>query len=527
MLTKKSLDRLTKTSLDVFNKTALNMLTRTSLGVYVTEAGIDVALLRRTKEGVKLLEAASEPVPAGAISDGSVKDPSILAKAIKALRNRYKIGVRRTVVSLCARPVLTQIMNLPEDLPSNIGQYIHREVKNCAVLPRRNISLDYCGVSSQSESVGKRVFVVAAENESVLGLIKAVNEAGLSVEAVEPAEVACARALYEKKIAESLGSNVLIALVEGADITLSVFRRHTLDFVRKRNVGEDVCQSGEGLVRFGEEISAIIQYYDMEIGHSPQSWRLVTVLSRGCEGSDEISNMLRSKFGDLDVEVVSQAGASENTPVVTDSDTPAASLVAVGLAMGLLNVPQPKLKINLVPPESAEIKSVKKYTLVTANIAAGILIVMILAVGVLSAILNRTNETIERLKEGKSLMSTKALLVEQRRISRQTEELRGKLTKINEILNSERCGDWNLILADIGRRIPQSLWITSLSGEDGSKMLIRGRSTSYEAVRLFVDTLVESEYLTSAALAEAEKDGGAGGLVTYSIDCSLTTFEGT
>jgi hypothetical protein len=41
--------------------------------------------------------------------------------------------------------------------------------------------------------------------------------------------------------------------------------------------------------------------------------------------------------------------------------------------------------------------------------------------------------------------------------------------------------------------------------------------------------LGESEYMVSAALVEAEKDESesAGGLVSYWIDCSLKTFEGT
>jgi len=527
MLTKESLGRLTKTSLEALNRVSLNILSRTSVGVCISDERIELALLRQTKDGVTLVEAASESIPPGAVSNGSVKDPAILTKAIKTLSNRCKIGAKRTAVSLFARPVLTQIMELPEDLPSNVGQYVRKEVKHCAVLPSRNISLDYCGVSSLSQSAGKRVFVVAAENEKVLTLIKVLNEAGLNVESVEPAEVACARALYEKKIAGSANSNVLIALVDGADITLSVFQNQNLDFIRRRNVTEDACQSEEGLVRFMEEISAIIQYYDVEIGEKSDSWRLITVLCRGCERAGEIADLLRSKFGNLELEVISEADAVENTPVVTGSDAPAASLVATGLAMGLMKVPQPKLKINLMPPESADVKAVKKYALITANIAAAVLIVMILAVGVLSAILNKTNETIVRLKQEEPVMGTKALWVEQQKISKQAEELREKLNKINEILHSEHCGDWHVILEDIRRRTPQSLWITNLSGEDSSKIVIKGRSTSYEAVHLFVDMLGESEYMASAALVEAEKDESVEGLVSYWIDCSLTTFEGT
>jgi len=39
--------------------------------------------------------------------------------------------------------------------------------------------------------------------------------------------------------------------------------------------------------------------------------------------------------------------------------------------------------------------------------------------------------------------------------------------------------------------------------------------------------LGKSEYIVSADLVGAEKDEGVDGLISYSIDCSLATFEGT
>jgi len=412
-------------------------------------------------------------------------------------------------------------------LPANVGQYVQKEVKHCAVLPRKNISLDYCGVSSSPTAAGKRGFVVAVENERMFGLVRALNDTGLNVEAVEPAEVACARAIYEKKIVDNFDSNVLIALVERAEVTLSVFRNQTLDFVRKRDIGEDICQCGEGLDRFAEEIGAIIQYYDMEISDRMQNWRLITVLRQDGQRAGEIADFLRGKFRSSEVEVVSSASINENTPVVIDSDTESTSVVAVGLAMRLLDVPQPKVKINLLPPENAKVKAAKQHVLITANIAAVILAIMILAVGVLSAALNKRAETIAQLKENQSGTDTKALLIEQKRINGEAESLRGKLEKINGILHSGYSGDWSLLLDDIRQRTPRSLWVTSLSGGDDSRVVIKGRSVSYEAVRLFVDMLAESKYIDSAALVEAEKDKGADGLISYSIDCSLAAFEGT
>jgi Tfp pilus assembly protein PilN len=361
----------------------------------------------------------------------------------------------------------------------------------------------------------------------MFALLRALNDAGLNVEAIEPAELACARAIYGKKIVNSFDFNVLIALVEKSEVILSVFRNQTLDFVRKRDIGEDICQSEQGLGRFAEEIGAIIQYYDMEIGDRVQNWRLITVLRQDGQRADEIGDFLRGKFRSSEVEVVSSASISENTPVVMESDTQRASVVAVGLAMRLLDVPQPKIKINLLPPESAEVKAAKQHVLITANIVAVILAVMILTVGVLSAALNKKSETIAQLKENKSRLDTRTILVEQKRVSEQAESFREKLEKLNGVLRTGHKGDWNVILDDIRQATPRSLWITSLTSGRQSKVLIKGLSTSYEAVRLFVDMLGKSEYIVSADLVGAGKDEGAGGLISYSIDCSLATFEGT
>lgn len=499
---------------------------KTSLGVDISDETISLALLKETGGGVKVLKAASGPVPAGAIEKGNVKDAVILARAIKALRGSCKIGGRRAVVSLFAQPVLTQIMQLPKNLPSNIGQYVQKEAKHCAVLPCKNVLSDYCGISS-SKSGCSRIFTVATEIEKVYQLIRALSEAGINVEAVEPAEIACARALYEKEIVGELDSNVLIALVEGSEVTLIVFRSQTLDFVRKRNIGEDICQSEQGRNRFAEEIDAIVQYYAMEIDDTVQNWRLLTVVRQDGQNVEEVSGFLRNRFAEFEIEVVSETGACKNMPFAVEPDAESACLIAVGLAMRLLDVPQPKLKMNLMPPKSAEVRAVKQDMLVAANVAGAILLAMLLLVAVLKVSLNKTDEVIGQKKKEQSSLGTGDLLVERTRLKSQANSFREEIEKLNKILGSGYTGDWSLVLEDVRRRTPEPLWITNLSGGSNSELVVKGWSGSYEAIHLFVDMLGDSEHIDSASLVEAEKSESAGGLVSYAINCSLAVPEGT
>jgi Tfp pilus assembly protein PilN len=541
------------------------MFGKTALGIDISNERISLALLRQTRNGAELLKADSVPVPEGALEEGSVKNPALLAKAIKGLRKRNGIRTRRAVVSLCTHPVLTHILELPDNLPQNIERYVEREVKHCAVLPRKNISFDYCGISASPHSAKKRVFVVATETPKVSTLISAVNEAGLSVEAVEPPELACARALYDVQIAKSLDSNVIVAMLEDTSMTVSIFRNQSLDFVRRRNLEADTFKSGDGLNRLAEEISAVIQYYDMEIGDGSRSWRLVAVLRSRAFQAEEVANFLQTRFDNCKVEVTPAECAWENIAVVKSHNSPRpsvvsgphtsshspqgrddspsassslgstpnrdgppklASIIAVGLAMKLLAMPQPQLKINLLPPESTEVKSVKQQALITANVALGILTVMILITGVLSASLNKTDEVITQMKQDNPSVSAGNLLIEREKMAQKARKLTENIEKIKKIVVSGRVNDWGMVLEDIRSSTPIQLWITSLSGDNNGKVTIKGQSSSYEAVHLFVEKLGESKYIDSASIVEAEKDEKLDGLVSYSINCVLRGIAG-
>jgi hypothetical protein len=52
-------------------------------------------------------------------------------------------------------------------------------------------------------------------------------------------------------------------------------------------------------------------------------------------------------------------------------------------------------------------------------------------------------------------------------------------------------------------------------------MVLEGSALSYEAIRLFVKTLSESDYINAASLTETTREDEPGGLVLYTINCSL------
>ena len=497
--------------------------TKTALGIDISDSRISLALLKRAKDGLELLKTASAPVPDGTIKDGNIEDAEMLSKAIKELKIRNKMRESQAAVSLFVSPVLMQILSIPKQGTTNIRQFVKNEVKHYVALSGKEIALDFCRIGSAGRLPG-RLFVVAADNQPVAHLAKACNQARLSVGAIEPPMLACTRAFHAKKIAGRFDCNVLMAILQDSALTLCVFRKESVDFVRTKNITEEKAQPDELCHWLAEQINTIIQFYDVEVPDNPGKWE-VTVVDDDCrqlpEGAQE---SLMAKIAADHLQVVTRETAYLDTPVAQSPNIAdeKPSPVAIGLAMKLLDTNGTNLRINLLPVEAAEVKAARKDALITANIIAAAILVMILAVGALALMTKKVNKNIIHKKQTLPLHSMHTLLRDSELIDRQIKQLSDAPDQLTGLLSSRRDMDWVRLLGDLSSGTPKTVRITNLFSKDNSKIRLEGLAMSYEAVRLFVDMLDKSDYIYSASLIDAEKDNEGDGLVRYVINCSLT-----
>jgi Tfp pilus assembly protein PilN len=510
--------------------------TRTALGIDISNGRINLALLKKGTSGIELLKTASGSVPEGVIKDGNIENPTALAKAIRQLETGNKMWSGRAAMSLFANPVLVQLMDMPRQIPSNIGQFVQNEVKHYVVLPGRKIAMDYCGISSEGQAGRKRLFVAATDGQKVADIAKACNKGGLNIEVIEPPLLAYARAFYAKKIAGKFDCNVLLAILSNDALTLCVFRNEIMDFVRTKHIDEDKAQpapaSGDPSRGSGpdkicnwleEEIKAVVQFYDVEVPDSSRAWEM-TVVADGAQLPEGAEESLRANVACANLNVISVENAYQDTSlgespnIGTDKPSP----VAIGLAMGLLGADGINLRINLLPAEVAEVKIVKKDALIIANIAAVVLFLMILTVGLLVLMVGKVNKNVIRTKQTELSQDTVTLLREQELLDGQISVLSGRLDNINSVLSSRHDLQWAGILNDIRRVTPRTVRITNLSSVDNSKVCLKGSALSYEAVYLFLNMLNKSGRIASASLIGTEKDNDIEGLVSYAIDCFVS-----
>lgn len=537
----------------------MKLRTETALGIDVSNGRINLALLRKNASGIELLKTAGGPVPEGVIKDGNIEDATALAKAIGRLKAKNRMRSSQAAISLLAKPVLVQIIDMPKKIPDNIGQFVQNEVKHYVVLPGKKTALDYCGIGSEGQVGKRRFFVVATDGQKVAEIARACNNrAGLNIEAIEPPLLACIRAFYAKKIADSFDGNVLLALLQGGVLSLCVFRNGIVDFVRTKSIhvavlgtpdgepGEAKAQpvpmptppyfkaneasrdsGSDGICNWlEEEINAIIQFYNIEVPGSSPMWE-VTVVADCMQLPEGAGEFLKANIACTNLYVRGSEDAYQDTPfgespnIGTDKPSP----VAIGLAMGLLGTDGTGLRINLLPPEVAEVKVVKRDALILANIAAVALFLMILTVGVLVLLIGKVNKNVIHTRRTELSQDTHSLLREQELLDGQINVLSNRLSQVNKVLSERHDLQWIDILNDIRRVTPRTVRITNLYSEDDSKICLRGSALSYEAVYLFQNMLNKSERIESASLIGTEKNDGSGGLVSYAIDCFLSPIK--
>jgi Tfp pilus assembly protein PilN len=497
--------------------------TRTVLGLDISDKQISLALLKGGKNGVKLLASASAPLPEGAIKNGCIENAAVLAKAIKDLKNKSKIRTAPTAVSLFTEPSVVQIMGIPKQVPGNIGQFVRDQVKHIAVLQPNNIALDFCGVAGAGSGAG-RLLVVAADDRKVDEIVSVCGQADLTVEAIEPPLLAYTRALYTNKVAGKFDCNVLIAILQGHSLTLCVFKKQAMDFVRTNSIPAEKTQSEEISQWLAEQINAVVQFYDVEVPDSSGKWD-ITVVVDGVQLSRNAEGTLKAKVANAGLQIMTSEDICR-VAVVNQSRKPAdcqPSPVAIGLAMKLLDKDARNLGVNLLPPEVARFRTAQKGVLLTANIIAVTMLIMVLAVAVPERKITSLNESIDH-KRVNLFQDTHALVKERASLDEQIGAINNQVNQINAVLDSRHDTDWPGLLNDVGKAIPKTVCMISLSSGADSVVLLKGLATSNEAVYEFVARLNKSERVNVASIAGTEKDSR--GFISYEINCTPAPRKG-
>ena len=200
------------------------------------------------RRGQVVLERIGQAgLPGGAVVDGEVKDPAVVAIAIKDLWRRTKISSRRVIIGVANQRVVVRLVDLPWMPPSELRSSLGFQAGDYLPIPVDQTELDFAVIGEHEAPGGQRllrVLLVAAQKEMLAGHLEAVREAGLRPDGIDLNPIALLRSLGPVAGFEE-GAEALVDV--GARVTnMVVHDNGVLRFVRIQLMGgEDVTSTLE------------------------------------------------------------------------------------------------------------------------------------------------------------------------------------------------------------------------------------------------------------------------------------------
>jgi len=497
----------------------------TALGIDIGGSQISLVLLGKTKEGLRVLNAAQVPISAGTIKGGRVVDEASLLTALKSIKRRHKTRTKHVALSLPGAGTVTRVIPMDEKDPQRIAQLVHREIKEYAAFSGRETVSDFRVVTPARPNTPGKVFLSAADHQTVVTVMRVCRRVGLGVSAIESAGVACVRAAGSRRpLGRSTGHRLWAVLKDGS-LNCFVFRRGVLDFVRSAR-SDALGEGPEGIqAPLTDRINAIIGFYEGQDEAMTEPWSVTIVDDDDVVVGDDAERFVKDHVRADAVAVRARAHFAEEMGLDSPGEG-TVSIAALGLAMRFLVDDEGSFRVNLLLPEAARAKSTRTHVLIAANTLAIMIFIVVLIMGGLRLMTKRVNQNIvamsqAELKRGQHGLSAAAhqlVYIEQR-----CESLSRELASLKRSAESHLDVHWTQLLDDIKRATPAVLCVTNLTVDAGSDLSMEGLSHSYEAVHMFVEMLNRSEQIRKASVVETGRSTTEDGLVRYIVTCTLVS----
>jgi len=155
-----------------------------TFGLDIGASAVKVVELAETRGGGFALQAfARVALPRDVIADGTVREPGIVAEAIKEAIDKAGIRSKSAVISVSGREAITKRVPLPKVGAKELADAIVLEAEHHIPFAVDDVFLDYQVVGESGNTMD--VMVVAVKKVKVLEYVAAVEEAGVEPTVVD------------------------------------------------------------------------------------------------------------------------------------------------------------------------------------------------------------------------------------------------------------------------------------------------------------------------------------------------------
>jgi Tfp pilus assembly PilM family ATPase/Tfp pilus assembly protein PilN len=491
------------------------------IGIDVCKDSVSIVRLEKSYGKISLIGCSRVAIDKESPGGNGIERFKAIASAVR------KSGItsypRHCDAGLCFRssPELLQILNPPDPSPDVTRKFIQEEIRQYAVLPLKNVLIDYCSLRSYDSSAQKSALVGAAQIEPLTMAAKEFDKNHVDIRSIESAIIALIRACYGKVIKHAGQKNVMLVLLHDENMSLCVFSGQKFDFLRIKKFDFDFSDTKKHIDVIAEQIESVVQFYELERTSEQKNWPVYLAGSFDLSKAKEIAGQLRNHIRRQNIEI-SEIDVS-NVDIISEGvKTDDFSPVAAGAAMKLLDVNDFGTSINLLPNEIYEIRKARRQLLAIINIAALIFVLIFIYIAFLTKETAHARNEFIQSKQNRANINIPQLIRTRADVNEAAQRIAWNVKTINTALKDKTWHNWAFILTEIGTKAPQTVRIQNIESRNSSTVKINGLAINYNAINDFINRLNSCKIINSAQLTDAKQNTQySNGMTDYSIICSI------
>ncbi|AFZ03713.1 type IV pilus assembly protein PilM [Calothrix sp. PCC 6303] len=173
------------------------------VGIELSPQRVNVARLRKQKQGLKLDSLTSVPVPEGVFTNGQIADPPAMAQIIQQALAASKIKVSKVATAVAGRDSIVRLIPVPSELDDKElrEMVLNHEAGLYLPYPREEADVDYqkLGYFVDEDGIEKvQVLLVATRKEITDTYVRTFEQAGLQIDVLEINSFALIRTIREQ-----------------------------------------------------------------------------------------------------------------------------------------------------------------------------------------------------------------------------------------------------------------------------------------------------------------------------------------
>ncbi|HET6917146.1 MAG TPA: type IV pilus assembly protein PilM [Acidimicrobiales bacterium] len=464
----------------------------TSIGLDIGASAVRAVEIELERNQRRLRRFGQVGLPPGAVADGEILKPSVVAEGLRRLWDEVGFASRKVVIGVSGHRLFVRQADVPALNEADLRSALQFDAQELIPIPMEDASFDF-RILDRDDSVAEdgrstmRILVVAAHREMIRPYIDALAEANLELVAIDAAPLALMRV-----VPPGDGLEALVSI--GAELTTIAVRQGGVPgFIRSLGIGGEKLTSGlagamhlehavaESLKRgvaqesspqfaqarkamardirdVGEDVRATIDFFLSQSNGA----RIESLLVTG--GASMTAGLVEELAGDMDVDIrridpfaTLTLGDVGLSPEMLNRAR-ATSATAVGLALWAAD--PPNVRLSVLPKDVEEARKARRKTRLAIAGVAGLAGLLLLGGAGEMAAAHAARSQAEATQRHVSELQSQVA-----RLQAET-SVHAKVLKRQGDLRTALHGDidWVRVLKEIQAATPPGLQIQNLSG---------------------------------------------------------------